>query len=322
MSVELRRRWVSEAVERRAPTTAFVEALSELMDGDERVICVTADLARSAGVEALDEAYPGRVFNVGGSTTSAVGLAAGLAAQGMVPVVIIHGKAAPRAADLLRTMVAHDGLHVVIAGHHGGLAGTAGAAGHVLHDIATLTALPSFRVLIPTDAEETAKALITLVDNPGPGYVRLSTEPLPVVTGPDSPFDLGAPSVLREGSDVGLVASGALVFEALCAADLLEDAGQSARVLAIHTLSPFEPALLEALARELGALVVAEEHAPAGGLGAVCAQALAQESVAFEHLHAGSKPVGAASNPTLRSALGLDREAIVAAAGRAVARKS
>ena len=127
-------------------------------------------------------------------------------------------------------------------------------------------------MLVPADAEECAKTLITLVDEPGPGYLRLPDEPRPVITGPDSPFDFGHVATMRYGQQLTILACGTMVYEALVAADLLEDQGIDARVLDVHTIQPLDAEGIAAAARETGALVVVEEHGPWGGLGARVAQ--------------------------------------------------
>jgi transketolase len=253
-----------------------------------------------------------------------VGMAAGMAAVGKVPLVLMSGVAASLAASRALLMsVAHSSQHVVVAGMPGGLsAGHAGSTAQALGDLAVFGTLPGFRVLVPTDAEETAKALITLVDEPGPGYMRLSGEERPVITGPDSLFDMGRASLLREGDQLTIVACGALVYEALVAADLLEDQGIAARVLAVHTLDPIDGETIGQVAMETGALVVAEEHTALGGLGSRIAAVVAgSRPVPIEHLHAGAGFVGANGPEALRESLGLTAAAIVEAAGRALARK-
>ena len=322
MSVDVKKRWAGESVERRAPVAAFVDALSELMEGDDRVVTLIGDQSARVGLGELGEQYSDRFFHGGSAQQNLIGMAAGLASMGKVAVVVTAASSIAGAAPLLNIVVAQTGLHVVLAALPSGLAGCEGDAGHTLIDLGVLGAVPGLRVLAPTDAEETAKALITLVDEPGPGYLRLSSEPLPQITGPDTPFDLGHPLELREGGALTLCASGPLVYEALVAADLLEDQGIEVRVLAVHSFNPFEPAAYVKAAEETGALLVVEEHAAHGGIGAAVARVTSSNHpVAIGHLHTGHAFCGAATAQTLRKSLGLDAESIASAAQNLLARK-
>ncbi len=323
MNVEVKRRWAGEEVDLRPPAASFVEALSELMDGDDRVLALASDEAYRIGLSELEGEFADRVLNGGAAEQNMVGMAAGMAAMGKIPVMIMSGLSATALAGRSMLLsVAHSGLHIVVAGFPGGLAGCLGAAGHALNDLSVFGALPGCRIMVPADAEECAKALITIVDEPGLGYLRLPDEPRPVITGPDSPFDFGRASTLRDGQQLTILATGAMVYESLVAADLLEDQGIDARVLDVHTLQPVDAEAITLAAQETGALVVAEEHAPCGGLGARVAQvAGGSNPVPIEHVHAGGEFAPAGTLPELRLALGLNAAAVVEAAQRVVQRK-
>jgi transketolase len=318
------RRWAGQEIEHRAPSASFLDAIAELIEGDERLVVLYADGASRLGFSNLAAETPDRILAGGSAEQNLVGMAVGLAALGKIPVVVTGAVSASlTAARLLLLEAAHGDLHIVIAGFPSGLVDGEGAVAHGLVDLATFGAMPRFRVVAPTDAEETAKALITLVDEPGPGYLRLTDEPRPVINGPDSPFDLGRAVVLRDGQELTLVACGTTVYEALVAADLLEEQGTSARVVAVHSIEPFDTATIEAAARETGALVVIEEHGPQGGLGArVAALTGSIFPVPVEHLHTGAAFIGSGSIGAMRQMLGLEPARIVELAQRAAQRKT
>jgi transketolase len=317
-------RWAGREIEHRSPSASFLDAIAELIEGDERLVLLYADGASRLGFSNLAAETPDRVIAGGGAEQNLVGMAAGMAALGRIPIVVTGAVAASLSqARLLLLEAAQGGLHVVIVGYPSGLVAHEGSTAHGLVDLATFGAMPGFRVIAPTDAEETAKALITLVDEPGPGYLRLTDEPRPVINGPDSPFDLGRAVVLRDGQQVTLIACGTTVYEALVAADLLEEQGVGARVVAVHSIEPFDTATIEAAARETGALVVIEEHGPLGGLGSrVAAVAGSIYPVPVEHLHSGTALIGSGSIGAMRQALGLDPARIVEVAQRATQRKT
>ncbi len=317
--VQVERPWSGDELPLRSPGDALVEALVELAAHEPQLVVLTADLAIANRLLPFAEAQPERFRNLGTATRNALGVAAGMAATGKIPFVVLDGPAvAARAADLIATSIAGSGLHVVVVALPSGIEahGQGGPAAGA--DLAALLALPGLlRIVAPADAPETAAAARALAATPGPAYLRLLGGVRPVLGAAPALFEIGPAHVLREGKALTIVATGALVFEALKAHAMLDAEGIQARVLAVPTLKPLDEPAIRRAARETGGLVVAEEHALRGGLGAAIAQDLARshpapiEFVAIEdRAFSGVDPGG------LRAALGLGAQAIAEAARR------
>jgi transketolase len=323
MSVDLGRRISGETLAARAPSDAVVETLKELAATDPRVVVLTSGQATECRLGPFAEAHPDRFCNLGAAERNLVGVAAGMAAVGKVPFVVTSGAAATlSAAEILRTTVARGGLHVILVGLPAGIESPAGGARHALEDLAVTMAIPGLRVVAPADAVQAMQATRALLATPGPAYLRLTGEELPVFLDEATPFELGTALSLREGSDLTLIATGALTLEALRAADELEAAGGAVRVIDVHTLKPLDVPAIRRAARDTGALVVAEEHYLRGGLGAAVAQEVARSHpVPIEFVAVEDRLVTGGMAGELRTALGLRAAAIVKAAERVRERK-
>ncbi len=302
----------------KSPLDAFVQTLGELFTSDPRLVLLTADQAIEARLEALFVAHPDRCRNLGSAERNLLGMAAGMAAAGKVPVAVLPGSAASqRTTDLLRATVARSGLHVILAAYPAGIEGRAGSALHALGDFAALLSIPGLRVVAPADAVETGLALKALVAAPGPAYLRLIGAVLPIVTEPGAGFEIGAPRVLREGTGIAIFSTGALTREALAAADLLAAEGSGAKVVHLATLKPMDVAAVRRAAREATGIVVAEEHHLRGGLGATIAQELAGSRPApIEFVAVDDRFISGSEVADLRTAVGLRAANIVAAVKR------
>jgi len=316
--VQTARPWSSDELPLRSPGEALVEVLVELAGRDPRLVLLTADLAVEDGLLPFADAHPARFRNLGTATRNALGVAAGMAAAGQIPFVVLGGPAATGgAADLIATSIATTGLHVVIAALPSGAEahGQAGTAAVV--DLAALLAVPGLLIVAPADAVETAAVARALIATPGPAYLRLLGGARPVLFPQPAPFEVGPVQVLREGKALTIVATGALVLEALKAYEMLDAEGLKARVLAVPTLKPLDEPAIRRAARETGGLVVAEEHALRGGLGAAIAQDLARsQPVPIEFVAIEDRAVSGVGPGGLRAAWGLGAQAIVDAARR------
>jgi transketolase len=302
----------------RSPLDAFVQTLGELFATDPRLVLLTADQAVEARLEPLFAAHPDRCRNLGSAERNVIGVAAGMAAAGKVPVAVLSGSAASqRAADLLRATVARSGLHVIIAAYPAGIEGRAGSAMHALSDFAALLSIPGLRVVAPADAVETGLALKALVATPSPAYLRLIGAELPIVTEPGASFEIGAPRVLREGTGIAIFSTGALTHEAVVAADLLAAEGTGPKVLHLAALKPMDLAAVRRVAREATAILVAEEHHLRGGLGALIAQEVAgSRPIPIEFVAVDDRFISGSEVADLRTAVGLRAANIVAAVKR------
>jgi len=263
----------------KATRDAFGRALESLGADNPSIVVVDADVNNSTRTEWFGKKCPERFFNIGIAESNLVGIAAGLAASGKTSVIASFAAFIMcNAYDQLRMSVAYPGLNVKVVGSHAGISiGEDGASQMGIEDVALACALPGFVVIVPADDLSTQAATAAMLQYNGPVYLRVGRPEVPrVYAGNTAPFEIGKANLLRDGSDLTIVADGLMVAPALDAAETLAGAGITARVLDMHTVKPLDRGALEAAARETGALVVAEEHLAHGGLGSVVAMTLAE----------------------------------------------
>ncbi len=255
---------------------AYGQALVELGERDPRVTVLDADLASATGTAEFARRFPERAFDLGGAAGAMISIAAGLALDGRTVFAGTNAVvAAGTAYAAVRDAVDGNGANVkVVACPSGLLVGPDGAAAQSVEDLGLMRGLPGMTVVVPADAPSTRAATHAVAERSGPAYVRLSGEPLPDVT--PGTFEVGRATELRAGTDLTIVALGALVHRALGVADDLAGVGLSTRVLDFASVKPFdEPALLRA-ARDTGAILVLEEHSVLTGVGALVAATTAE----------------------------------------------
>lgn len=299
------------------------QTLVELGHEYPDLVIVGGDLNKSTFANKFEAEFPDRFFDFGPAEQNMVGVAAGLAASGKIPVVstfAVFGSARP--FDQLRVSVAQPGLNVKLVLTHAGLmTGEDGSSAQSVEDLAIVSALPTFTVIVPADGPEAALAVRAAVSTPGPFYVRLSRPATPVVHEEPHRFAVGRAEVMREGKDASIIACGIMVHAALTAADLLAEEGISCRVVNMATVSPLDRGAVLAAARETGALVTAEEHLLQGGLGSAIASLLAG-SVPTPVEMVGLAGYGESGDPQrLLEKYGLTPVHVVDAVRRAVDRK-
>lgn len=261
----------------KATKTGFGEGLLEAGRLNPDVICLGADITASVGCDLFANALPDRFFSMGIAEQNCVGVAAGLALEGKIPVFSTYGVfAALRCADQIRVSVCYNNLHVVIGGAHAGVSvGPDGATHQALEDIGIMRVLPNMTVISPCDATQTRTAtLAAILRHKGPVYIRFGREPMPDFTNVADEFLIGKAQVLRPGEDLTIIATGHLVWEAIQASYLLEMQGIHARVINMHTIKPIDKAAIVTAARETGAIVTAEEHQVLTGMGSAVAEAI------------------------------------------------
>ncbi|PIR59172.1 MAG: transketolase [Candidatus Pacebacteria bacterium CG10_big_fil_rev_8_21_14_0_10_56_10] len=303
----------------------FGRGLVDTAKADDRVVGLCADLTESVRFQWFKEAFPERFIEVGIAEQNLMGLAAGLALAGRVPFAGSYAAFSPcRNFDQLRVSVCYSNLNVKAVGGHAGLTvGPDGATHQALEDIAITRALPNLTVIVPCDDRQAYRATLTMAQEKGPMYLRLSREKTPRLTGPHTPFELGRGQLFRAGGDVTLVGTGIMTVAALRAADELAKLSISARVINIHTIKPIDQQLITQAARETGALVTAEEHQLHGGLGGAVAEVLAErwpvplERVAVQDTFGESGPA-----QELLKKYGLTSQDIVKAAQKVIKRKN
>src|SRR5215831_8361479 len=255
---------------------ALAEALLELGERDRRIVVLGADTSVSIKTSLFGDKFPDRFFNVGIAEANLVGIAAGLALAGKIPFVSTYSAFVPgKCLDQIRNAIAYASLDVKIVSSHGGLTvGPDGASHQTVEDVAAMRAVPRMRVVVPADGPST-KVLVDLAwKTPGPFYIRLSRPNLPEIYSSAPDLKIGHAKVLKEGSNLAIVACGIMFNEAMEAAALLSKEGISAEVIDSHTLKPLDSQTITRSAKKTGAVVTAEEQSVIGGLGSAVAEAV------------------------------------------------
>ena len=303
---------------------AFGEALLETGREDPNIVVVDGDVNNSTRTDLFAKEFPERFFNFGIAESNLVGVASGLAASGKTVFAASFACfIICNAFDQLRMSVAFPNLNVKVVGSHSGISiGEDGPSQMGIEDVALACALPNFVVLVPADEHETRAATRAMAQHAGPAYMRTGRPKVPLIYEKDCPFTIGVANLLRSGDDVALIANGLMVSRALQAAESLAQEGIEARVLDMHTVKPIDREAVIAAARETGAIVTAEEHLAAGGMGSQVARVAAEncpvpvKMVALEDTYAQSgKP------EELLEEYGLTAEHIVACAKEAISLK-
>ncbi|NLD02567.1 MAG: transketolase family protein, partial [Clostridiales bacterium] len=255
---------------------AYGETLRDLGRTDPNIVVLEADLGKSTMSEMFRQAYSDRYFQVGIAEQNMTSVAAGLALTGKTAFTNSFAVfSTGRAYDQIRSSVAIPRLNVKICGSSAGLSDYGDGKTHQsIDDIALMRVLPGMTVLSPLDAVETAQMVREMARIPGPCYIRLNRNDLPVYVDPGDEYHIGKLRMLRDGSDVCVFASGVMVTKALQAAELLQSEGVSARVVSVSTIKPLDASALMAYCRGVKAVVTSEEHNVHGGLGSAICEAL------------------------------------------------
>ena len=317
--------WNADA--KKIPTRdGFGKGLVEVGKMDPRVVILCADLAESTRVEWFKKEFPERYIEIGVAEQNLAGVASGLANYGKIPFITSYATFSPgRNNEQIRTNIALNNVPVKIIGSHAGVSvGPDGATHQALEDIGLMRMLPNMTVVVPCDMEEARKATLAIAKTNSPAYLRLGRSSTSVITTTESPFELGRAEVLWKGEkpQVALIACGALLHNALVAAEKLSKENVSVLVLNNHTVKPMDSAGVVASAKECGAVVTIEEHQIAGGMGSAVAEVLAQHNpvpIEFIGVH---DQFGQSGEPDeLIKHYGMDVDSIIVAAKKAISRK-
>ena len=303
--------------------SGFGVGLYEAGKADPRVVALTADLKGSLKMDQFAAEFPDRFIQCGIAESNMVGAAAGLAVTGKIPFIGSFAEfVSGRVYDQVRQEVGYGHTNVKIASSHAGITlGEDGATHQTMEDIALMRAIPGMVVINPCDFNQTKQATIAAAKYDGPVYLRFGRPSWPNFT-PDEPFEIGKAYIMNEGSDVTIIACGHLVWESIKAAEALEAEGISAEVINIATIKPLDEAAVLASALKTKAVVVAEEHNSAGGIGELVAGVLAKSAPTPMEVLNGEDKWGQSGTPAeLLAAYGLDAAHIVLAAKKAIARK-
>lgn len=261
----------------------YGDGLVEAGKRDERVVALAADLTESTRTLPFAEAFPNRFVQVGIAEQNMASVASGMAAMGKVPFIASYAMFSPgRNWEQVRTTIAYNNSNVKIIGAHAGVSvGPDGATHQAIEDLALMRVIPNMVVIAPADVHEARKATLAAAKYEGPVYIRVGRSNTPVVTTPESPFEIGKAERMYERSftaekSVALVVTGTLLYNALKAATLIEEKGIAVTVLHVPTIKPLDTEALLAVARDHSGIVTIEEHQVAGGLGGAVAEYLGE----------------------------------------------
>ena len=264
---------------KKATRESYGEALVAMAEKYPNLVVLDADLAAATKTGIFKKAYPDRFYDCGIAEANMMGVAAGLAAAGMIPFASSFAMfAAGRAFEIVRNSIGYPHLNVKIGATHAGISvGEDGATHQCCEDIALMPTIPGMTVINPSDDTEAKAAVAAALAHDGPVYCRFGRLAVPVINDPATyKFELGKGVQLRDGSDITIVATGLMVNEAVIAADTLAGEGISARVINIHTIKPLDKEIIVKAAKETGSIVTAEEHSIIGGLGSAVAEAVCE----------------------------------------------
>ena len=268
-------------VKKIATRESYGNALVELGAEHEEVVVLDADLAGATKTGVFKKAFPERHIDCGIAEGNMMGIAAGLAATGKVPFASTFAMfAAGRAFEQVRNSIGYPHLNVKIGATHAGISvGEDGASHQCNEDLALMRTIPGMVIICPSDDVEARAAVRAAYEYEGPVYLRFGRLAVPVINdNPGYKFEIGKGVLLKEGSDVTIIAAGLCVNSALEAAKKLEEEGVSAEVINIHTIKPLDKELVIASAKKTGKVVTVEEHSIIGGLGGAVCEALSEEA--------------------------------------------
>lgn len=308
----------------KATRDGYGEGLIELGKKNERVVVLTGDLKESTRTQGFEEQFPERFIEVGVAEQNMAVLATGLALEGFIPFVATYAVFCPgRNWDQIRISVCVQHANVKLSGAHAGISvGPDGRTHQALEDIALTRVLPGMTVLAPCDAEEARKIVHAAAALEGPVYIRFARHKTPVFTTPKTPFHIGKGLQMTDGNNVTIIGCGPIVYSALEAARELQEKGIGVRVINMPSVKPIDEQLIVRAAKETGAVVTAEEHQIAGGLGSAVAEALARHHPVPQEFIGMHDTFGESGEPAeLLHAYQMDTEAIVDAVLRVLKRK-
>jgi transketolase len=304
--------------------SGFGAGLAELGRTNKNVVALCADLTGSLKMDEFKANHPKRFFQIGIAEANMIGIASGMTIGGKIPFTGTFANfSTGRVYDQIRQSVAYSEKNVKICASHAGLTlGEDGATHQILEDIGLMKMLPGMTVINTCDYNQTKAATIAIAEYVGPVYLRFGRPKVANFTNSDQKFEIGKAVNLTEGKDVTIIATGLLVWEALIAAEQLEEKGISAEVINIHTIKPMDEAAILASVKKTGCVVTAEEHNFLGGLGESVARTLTLNHPTPQEFVATNDTFGESGTPEqLMEKYGLNADAIVKASEKVIKRK-
>jgi transketolase len=304
--------------------SGFGEGLLEAGKQNENVVALCADLTGSLKMNAFQDEFSNRFFQVGIAEANMMSMAAGMTIGGKIPFTGTFANfSTARVYDQIRQSIAYSKKNVKICASHAGLTlGEDGATHQTLEDIGMMKMLPNMTVIVPADFNQTKQATIAIAKHEGPVYLRFGRPKVPIFVQPDANFQIGKADTILEGTDVTIIACGHLVWKSIEAAKELAKQGISAEVINMHTIKPLDAqAVLDSVAKT-GCVVTAEEHMINGGLGESIAQVLSRNTPTPQEFIAVNDTFGESGTPDeLLTKYNIDTPDVVKAALRVIKRK-
>jgi transketolase len=304
--------------------SGFGAGMTLLGKTNPNVVALCADLTGSLKMDEFQANHPERFFQIGIAEANMMGIAAGLTIGGKIPFTGTFANfSTGRVYDQIRQSIAYSGKNVKICASHAGVTlGEDGATHQILEDIGLMKMLPGMTVINSCDFNQTKAATLAIAEHKGPVYLRFGRPSVANFTLEDQTFEIGKAVHLIEGTDVTIVATGHLVWEAILAAETLHKQGISAEVINIHTIKPLDDAAIINSVKKTGCIVTAEEHNYLGGLGESVSRVLAENHPTLQEFVATQDTFGESGTPAqLMEKYGLNAEAIIKATQKVLRRK-
>ena len=315
---------ISKELQSEPIRKGFGRGLKRAGELDENVVACCADLTDSTQMSLFKEAFPDRFVEIGVAEQNLVTVGSGLAAMGKIPFVSSYAAFSPgRNWEQIRTTICLNDRPVKVVGSHAGVSvGPDGATHQMLEDIALMRVLPNMVVIAPCDSMEAEKATLAMADDKRPNYLRLAREATPIITTVDTPFEIGKAYVFTPGTDVTIIATGTMTYQAMLAAEKLYKDGIDAEVVHVPTIKPLDAETILKSVRKTGCVITAEEGQIIGGLGGAIAELLVENHPVPMHRIGMQDRFGESGEPNeLLEYFGLDAKHIRLAAHHITERK-
>ena len=304
--------------------SGFGEGLAELGRTNPNVVALCADLTGSLKMDAFLKENPERFFQIGIAEANMMCIAAGMTIGGKIPFTGTFANfSTGRVYDQIRQSIAYSQKNVKICASHAGLTlGEDGATHQTLEDIGMMRMLPNMTVIVPADFNQTKQATIAIADHQGPVYLRFGRPVMPIFIKPDALFVIGKADIIKEGTDITIIACGHLVWKSIEAIKVLEERGISVELINMHTIKPLDEVAILLSVAKTKCVVTAEEHMINGGLGEAVSQVLARKMPVPQEFVGVNDTFGESGAPMeLMTKYGIDTEDIINASLKALARK-
>lgn len=327
--LKLNTKLFNEDVEQVPIRRGFGEGLAKAGEADENVVALCADLTESTQMHFFKEKFPARFTQIGVAEQNLVTVASGMAAMGKIPFCSSYAMFSPgRNWEQIRTTIAYNDRPVKVVGSHAGISvGPDGGTHQALEDITIMRAIPNMDLVSPCDAIEAKKITQLLAKSGRPAYLRLAREKTPVITTEETPVSVGKSEIFWMPdvgmAQVGIIATGALLFQSIMAAKELESEGIKIKVMNLATIKPIDTDGIVALAKEAKAIVTVEEHQVMGGMGSAVAEVLVQNfPVPIEFIGVKDKFGQSGKPDELIEHYGMDKNSIKEAVKKVLKRKT